>query len=950
MHYYRIFLFIFFTSLATFPAYSQLTVVPGLTAASLTATLTGPGVTTLNPTLTCPTFANGSFTASGTLLGMTSGILLTNGHAAAAAGPYGPPPGTASFNDAAPGDPSLTALLGGSSTYDACVLQFDVVASGDSIGFNYLFGSQEYYSAVCSHYNDLFAFFISGPGITGSPNMALVPGTNIPVEINSVNDGIPGVSGGVMSNCTSLGAGSPFTAYYIDNTAGTQLSYKGFTTKFRAIHAVTPCDTYHLKLAIADAGNAIYDSGVFLEAGSLTTNNFSFNHTDPLGAIIDGIPHTIVKGCSPATATIVSSHLFTTSETLHFSYGGSAIRGTDYTAPDSAVLAAGADSLFITITGLSTPLTGPKTIEIYLSTAVTCGILDSITIHLVDSPYATLLTPDTTVCPGTPVLLRVSASAGMTFNWSPAGSLSSPVVMQPTATPSLTTSYTLTATLPGSGCPAITRSLNITTDSLYLSILTPDTAICRGQSVHILTSGSDSLSYTWTPAAGLDSIHSSNPLATPDSTTIYALYAHSAAGCSASLPVTISILSFSAHLSNSDTAICRGASVQVIASGDSGLTYQWLPAAGIPNSTIINPLITPDTSATYYLTGSVPSVPGCHALLDSVKIDVQPIPRVYAGGNRQVCSNDTIHIHAYVNPPWYTHYSFHWSPSGFLDDSTTQVVVFTPGDSTELTVAVTTPAGCRSADSATVITYAATRDSLGNVTLCPGDSVQLKPVGGLTAYHWSPGMYLSDSNAWQPWVHSITTTDYRLIEINQYGCRDTLSVTVHMLPAAVINVGDSVTLHPGDSYQVPTQTNCTFFSWFPPAGLNSAEVPNAVAQPLLSTKYKVLGKTEWGCTITDSLDILVDPGTLLAIPNAFSPGNGPNNVLRIIKNGEATLTYFRVYNRWGNKVFETTNINEGWDGSYHGVQQPFDVYVYIVEAVTSTGNTFQKQGNVTLIH
>jgi gliding motility-associated-like protein len=113
--------------------------------------------------------------------------------------------------------------------------------------------------------------------------------------------------------------------------------------------------------------------------------------------------------------------------------------------------------------------------------------------------------------------------------------------------------------------------------------------------------------------------------------------------------------------------------------------------------------------------------------------------------------------------------------------------------------------------------------------------------------------------------------------------------------------------------------------------------------------YIVHAVTEYGCKTTDSLEINVDPETILALPNAFSPGSGPNSEFKIIKQGIATLNYFRIFNRWGNLVFETTDIDKGWDGSYKGTPQPFDVYVYEVEAITSTGQVFNKHGNLTLI-
>ncbi len=599
--------FLVYISLISYNCLGQLLVTPGGSAATLAATLAGPGVTILNPSLTCPAVANGTFTVTGTLLSMTSGIILTNGHATAAAGPYGPPPGTASFNLGAPGDPSLTAILGGSSTYDACVLEFDVVAKGDSIGFNYQFGSQEYYSAVCSHYNDLFAFFISGPGIAGTPNMALVPGTNIPVEINSVNNGIPGSSGGVLSNCTSLGPGSPFTSYYIDNTGGSLLSYKGFTTKFRAAHLVTACDTYHLKLAIADAGNAIYDSGVFLEAASLSTNNFTFNHTDSVGATINGLANSIVRGCSPAGITVLCSHPVPASETLTLTYAGTAIPGTDYTAPGTLILPAGADSGSFTVSALPSLPSGVKTVKIFLSSPTTCGILDSITLNIIDTPSAHIITPDTSICIGASFQIIVSGTPGLYYSWTPVTTLSSGSVMEPVASPTSTSTYTMTATLPGAGCPDIVDSVTATVINTSISMITPDTSFCNTGSVQLMVYGSPNLTYTWLPATGLNNPSVQDPLATPSATTTYTVTATGQGGlCPSSASVTITIGNLNVPQFSLDTTICTGSSIQLMVKGNAGLTYSWQPATGLSDPGIMQPFASPSAAVTYTLTVSSP--------------------------------------------------------------------------------------------------------------------------------------------------------------------------------------------------------------------------------------------------------------------------------------------------------------------------------------------------------
>ena len=124
--------------------FAQLVVTTSQPASVLATALTGPGVTTFGATLTCPGVAEGTFTATGTLLSISSGIVLTNGHAAATAGTE---PALTSFNNGSPGDPSFVSLgilPPGTNTYDACELEFNVVPTGDTVGFNYQFGSDEY--------------------------------------------------------------------------------------------------------------------------------------------------------------------------------------------------------------------------------------------------------------------------------------------------------------------------------------------------------------------------------------------------------------------------------------------------------------------------------------------------------------------------------------------------------------------------------------------------------------------------------------------------------------------------------------------------------------------------------------------------------------------------------------------------------------------------------------
>jgi gliding motility-associated-like protein len=129
-------------------------------------------------------------------------------------------------------------------------------------------------------------------------------------------------------------------------------------------------------------------------------------------------------------------------------------------------------------------------------------------------------------------------------------------------------------------------------------------------------------------------------------------------------------------------------------------------------------------------------------------------------------------------------------------------------------------------------------------------------------------------------------------------------------------------------------------------GLSAYNISNPVISPEVNTRYIVTATTENGCTTIDTINVF-RAETNMDMPNAFAPGHGKE--LKIIKEGIATLKYFRIFNRWGDKLFETMDVDKGWDGSYNGEPQPLGVYIYSIQAVTDTGKIFNKQGNITLI-
>lgn len=228
---------------------SALTITSMDNAANLAQALLGSGVTISNVTYTGVTGASGYFTGASVLGSgfFNSGIVLTSGAASNLSGSSNTSDEISTSNGLA-GDSDLNGLIPGYSTNDATVLEFDFVSSGTSVYFNYFFGSDEYNEWVDSSFNDVFAFFFDGD------NVALIPGTTTAVSINNINNG-------------------DNAGYYNDNdgNGAYAFEYDGFTDVFTvSIEELTAGQTYHIKLAIADAGDTALDSGVFLQAGSFS--------------------------------------------------------------------------------------------------------------------------------------------------------------------------------------------------------------------------------------------------------------------------------------------------------------------------------------------------------------------------------------------------------------------------------------------------------------------------------------------------------------------------------------------------------------------------------------------------------------------------------------------------------------------------------------------------------
>ncbi len=479
-------------------------------------------------------------------------------------------------------------------------------------------------------------------------------------------------------------------------------------------------------------------------------------------------------------------------------------------------------------------------------------------------------------------------------------------------------------------------------------IQTADTLVCSGTNempLWVTVTNPNETTYQWEPATGILS-DARKPVITvnPSLNTTYTVTVTNHSGiCNLSVTDTVEIHFYprSLTLHTPDTAVCEGAVIAVRAESTPGYTYHWSPATGINDTSILEPLITVTQSLTYQLTASYPGCPDTALLLD---IDMQEVPRLKITPSQAVCAGSPVALTSDVSP-YRKDYRYTWTPGEKLSYPGSPNTSFTADSSVTYYLEVATPIGCRARDSVRITVYPGDFASvIADTGYCPGGAVMLWAEGG-TNYSWTPSYGLNDSSIAQPIASPAAATRYEVYVTNAHGCVDTQEVRVMVYPEAVINIPDSITLYPGEQYQLTLAGNAHYYQWFPPSGISNTDIANPVFYPEVRTRYYVTATTEYGCVVKDSIDILVT-GTILDLPNAFHPGT---STFKPSKRGIASLNRFEVYNRWGNRVFYTENIDEGWDGTYKGVAQPMGVYLYVFEAVLDNGRIVSRQGNVTLI-
>ncbi len=1032
---------LFFISLifASTGLFAQIGIQSGVDPEAMVENIVGDGVVFENVTYQGANLARGTFSNGGTTnLGIESGVFLTSGAGYIIPGPNGPGSCSAGSGNGMPGDATLTALAG-VSTYDAAVLEFDFIPESDTLRFKYVFGSEEYNEWVGSTFNDVFGFFVSGPnpdgGVYANKNVAIVPGTDpeVPIAINNVNNGYAGC------DVDPTGPGS-YPEFYSDNTGGLTLEYDGFTAVLTAFIKVVACETYHIKMAVGDAGDGIYDTGIFLEENSFESPKIDVQ-IDPFP---EGVSENMVEGCVEADIIFKLPNKSYAPITITYEITGSAENGVDYeTIPDFIEIPEGEDSASIHVVPLQDGIEeGDEDIVLILKNELGCTIrYDTVIFIIIDYiDIVTETTPTTQICQGQSIDIWCQTENGIppySYQW-----LEPPLDTDSiNVTPDETTTYFVEVTDMCGG--VATDSVTVVVMPMPELELGNDTTLCGGDSL-VLTPGEGFASYVWQDG----STGSTYTVTQPGG--LYYVQVAAASGCAAADQINVDFYPEIELNLGADTIICQGESITMDAPG--GMTsYTWQDGStgtsytatetgnywvtvfnefgcsktdtlylyvdespttlDLGNDTaicagytyIIDPgffleYLWGDGSTASTLTVTEPGtysltvMGGCNNATDSITISYLPPIEVDLGPDMSICSGAFVDLDAgfgFVNYQWQDgtnsqYYNVYESgvysvtvtdiytcqggdtivvevadvvslpedstfcegetvsiDAGFGFDtyswntgSSSQVLNVTEGGTYIVNVAYVF--GCESADTIEMTRLPVPLANIGeNKDLCEGDTIiLLAPEGGYD-YYW---------NGVQGEQTYVVTSggDYSLTLSNYCG-EDSDEITVTEYPLPGVNIGENILLFPGESQQVDAGD---FSSYLWQDGSTGRYYVVSYDNYPDSLKVEVF---DGHCKNSDSIKVEIFD---VDIPNVITPnGDGKNDVF---KPGEGwsgiSSNKIIIYSRWGDKVWESSDFESGWNGKSNGKFVANGTYFWVLEVTYGNDNVSKTyKGSVTVL-
>jgi gliding motility-associated-like protein len=497
--------------------------------------------------------------------------------------------------------------------------------------------------------------------------------------------------------------------------------------------------------------------------------------------------------------------------------------------------------------------------------------------------------------------------------------------------------------------------------SLVVAALQTPILTCGSNTVQFTNNSFGASTYLWNfgdPTTTNDISTSVNPSYTYPDTGTYdvTLIAYSAfnPGCADTTIGTVTLLPDYVIDFTDSVAYCSSfVSFDDTSNSESGVTiaWEWNFGDNSPLSTLEDPTHTFPGPGTYTVTLQATSDRGCKKTLTKI-ITIPPFISVNATGTQVTCTGLCTGQATAVTSSGISPFTYQWNDPLFQVTQT--AVNLCPGT---YSVTVIDSGGCT--DSATVnITEPAplAANATATIAYCDGACIGTATLGftGGTppvSIVWNDPLSQTTATA-----SALCVGIYTAILTDAYGCSISDSAEVFYsdsIPPLEATISDD-TIFVGQSVNLVaiSSGNLTYL-WTPPDGLSSSTIQSPVASPLVSTTYYVTITDPFGCTNVDTVFVVVEEVQCeepeIYIPNAFTPNDDSSNDIMYVRGNTIRELDFKIFDRWGEKVFESNDPKKGWDGYYKGKLATPAVYVYYVEAICYNNERFFKKGNITLI-
>jgi gliding motility-associated-like protein len=586
-----------------------------------------------------------------------------------------------------------------------------------------------------------------------------------------------------------------------------------------------------------------------------------------------------------------------------------------------------------------------KTVNTVTGTLNGCTDSENISVTVNNPPIVNKIA-DQVICEGEQI--NIWAAGGDFYDWTPTGHCAN--CDTTLVKPINTTNYAV-AVSDTNGCVS-NDTVSVTVNPNPEGIVQNDTAICAEEAIVLNVSGANNYNWTGTGNNTLSCNNCPSPTASPSDSSTYVVELSNQFGCSIVDSVKVFVNPLPVVNITGKSESCEQETVTLLASG--GASYEWIGnTSGLNCTNCDSTSFVVSEDVTY--TVEVASQYGCKDQ-DDISITARPLPSIETIEDTRMCAGDEVALTTVSDGT-----EFLWNQPKVLTADNILSPVANPEGDIQLVVTAFNQFDCLSRDTVNLeVITKVIANPLRDTSICVGNSVQLDTKIEAESYlgsmvSWSPINFLTSVSELAPLSKPERSVTYTRIIESGACAADTQKIDIKVNALPDVKIEEPARSVNGGTVSLSANSDhfASAYEWSPAEALScsSCESPEWFVNQDQQEFVLKFTDTE-GCVNYDTITLKSagDCGDNFYIPNTFSPNKDEiNDVLYVRGHGVMQLNYFRIFDRWGNQVFQSENINTGWDGYYNGRLMNSAVFVYVMEGVCSNGQVVRKKGNVTLL-